>query len=850
MRKAMLLLGLFVCAVPSLFAQNITQGSLFASDKKGSRLGACPLKNTAVTVDISGFVARVRVVQDFENTFSEPIEAVYTFPLSQNGAVDRMTMLIGTRTIHGKILKREEARKVYETAKSEGKTAALLDQERPNIFTQSVANVMPGESVRVEISYVETLKYEDGSYELAFPMTVGPRYIPNGVADAAKISPPIARERAGHDVSITVNLNAGVPVESIRSPSHEIDQISHSPNVAKVTLKNEKVIPNKDFILRYDVTGKRIEDAVISHRSERGGFFTLILQPPDFPAPEDRTPKEIVFVLDTSGSMYGFPIEKAKEAMKLSLEGLYPDDTFNLITFAGDTRVLFDGPVPATQANIELAQAFLDEHRGGGGTEMMKAIKAALAPSDSKEHLRIVCFMTDGYVGNENEIIAEVQRHPKARVFSFGIGNSVNRFLLDKMAEAGRGEVEYVSLDDDGSKAAKRFYERVRSPMLTDLSIDWNGLGVTDVYPSKPGDLFSAKPVIVTGRFARGAKGTIKLKGNVAGQPYEREIAVTLPDAEPANDSLASLWARKRIDQLSNEALNSPGAVALNKQITDLGLEFGLMTQFTSFVAVEEKIVNQNGQPVRVEVPVEIPEGVNINTAVGDQQEVVTVSGRAVSTLPKGRTFSSALLMSPPPATAGNRSNGTGSGSGVGSGSGSGGSSAVVNGSSGVSSTVEVTAAAPSTVDMTSSSVSTTIKPDPNGNFRVAQGTGSGSGFGYGSGDGEPEKPQKPKPLTIEEVKELKLKQKTHHLVYRLIAPKRKGDASAGFVRDGKAELTLTLTSSSKEVLEKLEAAGFEVLSSKGDIVSGRIAIEKLRALLETAEVKLVLPNITQAPNR
>ena len=853
MRRALLLLGVLVCAAPLLFAQNITQGSLFASDKKGGQLGACPLKHTAVTVDISGFVARVRVVQDFENPFPEPIEAVYTFPLSQSGAVDRMTMLIGTRTIRGKIMKREDARKVYETAKSEGKTAALLDQERPNIFTQSVANVMPGESVRVEISYVETLKYEDGAYELAFPMTVGPRYIPGGVPDAAKISPPIAAERAGHDISITVNLNAGVPVESIRSTSHEIEQINFSPNIAKVTLKNEKVIPNKDFILRYDVTGKRIEDAVIAHRSERGGFFTLILQPPDIPAPEDRTPKEIVFVLDTSGSMNGFPIEKAKEAMKLSLEGLYPDDTFNLITFAGDTHVLFDGPVPATQANIEMAQAFLDEHRGSGGTEMMKAIKAALAPSDSRAHLRIVCFMTDGYVGNEEEIIAEVQRHPKARVFSFGIGNSVNRYLLDKMAEAGRGEVEYVSLSDDGTKAAKRFYERVRSPMLTDISIDWNRMSVADVHPNKLGDLFSAKPVIVTGRFNRGGKGTLKLKGNVAGQPYEREIAVTLPDAEPANDSLASLWARKRIDQLSSDALNSPKAVALNKQITDLGLEFGLMTQFTSFVVVEEKIVNQNGQPVRVEVPVEAADGVDIEMAggkvvQGDLANQASLGRRSiqaaqVSNMPAHVT---SLTLTPGVAT------GSGSGNGVGSGSGSGGapppppkqvSGGVVNAQTSVSSVVEVTAAEP-TINTSDSSVSTTLRRDANGNLRPINAAGArGGGGSTRAREEKEERTNKLKPESAEEMRELRLKQKAHHLIYRLIAPDGKGTSGTAFVREGKAEIRLNLSRASPEILERLKAVGLEISSTKGTTITGRIEVARLRALLEIDEVKLVLPN-------
>lgn len=538
MRKMLFLLVVLVCSAAG-FGQNTTEGSLYAAGKGGRDLGACPLKSTAVKADISGFLARVTVKQEFENKFTEPVEAVYVFPLSQNGAVDNMTMMIGDRVVRGKIMKRDDARTTYETAKAAGKTASLLDQERPNIFTQSVANIMPGDRVVIEISYVETLKYEDGAYEFVFPMTVAPRHIPRGVADAQLISPPPALTvRGGHDISIEVNLNAGVPVEEIRSSSHDIDQINFAPNTAKVTLRDEKVIPNKDFILRYDVSGKRIEDALMTHRDERGGFFTMILQPPDKASTEDRTPKEIVFVLDTSGSMSGFPIEKAKEAMKLSLDGLYPDDTFNLITFAGSTRILFDGPVPATQANLERAQEFLAMQQGYGGTEMMTAIKAALEPSDAADHLRIVCFMTDGEVGNDDQIIAEVQRHPNARVFSFGIGSSVNRSLLDKIAQEGKGEAEYVALTDDGSKAAKKFYERVRTPLLTDLSIDWNGMPVADIYPNRLTDLFSAKPVIVHGRYTNAASGTIKLKGKIAGQPYERVISVNLPEADANNDVL------------------------------------------------------------------------------------------------------------------------------------------------------------------------------------------------------------------------------------------------------------------------------------------------------------------------
>ncbi|MEP7213760.1 MAG: TonB family protein [Acidobacteriota bacterium] len=716
MRKFLFLLGVLVCLAAGVFAQTPTEGSLYAAGKNGKELGACPLKSTAVKTEISGFLARVNVRQEFENNFTEPIEAVYTFPLSQNGAVDNMTMTIGSRVVRGKIKRRDEARQIYDAAKAEGKTTSLLDQERPNIFTQSVANIMPGESVVIEISYVETLKYEDGAYEFVFPMTVGSRYIPGSVKDAAKISPPVTATRNGSDISIEVNLNAGVPVEEIRSTSHAIDQINFAPNAARVTLRGEKTIPNKDFILRYDVTGKRIEDAVLVHRDERGGFFTMILQPPDKIASEDRTPKEIVFVLDTSGSMHGFPIDKAKEAMKLSLEGLYPDDTFNLITFAGDTSVLFERPVPATQSNLERAEAFLDSRQGGGGTEMMKAIQAALEPSDAQDHLRIVCFMTDGYVGNEGEIIAEIQKHPQARVFSFGIGSSVNRFLLDKMAAEGKGEAEYVALTDDGSKAAKKFYERVRTPLLTDLSIDWNGMPVADIYPGKMSDLFSAKPVILHGRYTKPGTGTIKLKGKVAGQDYTREIAVNFPEAEAANDVLSTLWARTRIDALSSDKLkteNASKAADFDTQITNLGLEFRLLTEFTSFVAVEERVVNQNGNPVKVEVPVMIPEGVDPETTVGAQADVVSVTasgggGGGIAVLPiNGRKLEVLSSLSRPPDAKILKKRSSGSGVGYGSGNGSGQGSG--SGGGNASTVVNVTSAGSVTTDATDTKMSTNI---------------------------------------------------------------------------------------------------------------------------------------------
>src|SRR6476620_1947967 len=379
-----------LCSCGTTAAQTLNQGetpgSLQVVDESGNLKALCPLKHTDVKVEISGFLSRVNVTQEFENPFKEKIEAVYVFPLPANAAVDEMTMAVGDRTVRGKILRREEAQAVYDAAKSGGQVASLLNQERPNIFTQSVANILPGEKVKITISYVETLKYEAGSYEFSFPMVVGPRYMPGAatgqkgsgtspdttqVPDASSISPKLTSEgmRTGHDISIDITLDAGLPIDDIKGKSHEVELERLNAHSAHVRLKSGAMIPNKDFVLSYEVAGKTIQDALLTHRSDKGGYFTLILQPPDRVTVEDVTPKELVFVLDTSGSMSGFPIEKAKETMKLALDSLYPADTFNLITFAGDTNILFPQPVAATQANLKKAQAFLSGSRGAGGTE-------------------------------------------------------------------------------------------------------------------------------------------------------------------------------------------------------------------------------------------------------------------------------------------------------------------------------------------------------------------------------------------------------------------------------------------------------------------------------------------------
>ena len=662
-------------AAGDIGAARSTGGALDVVNKEGEVLGTCPLKHTDVRTEISGFVARVEVTQKFHNPYEEKIEAVYTFPLSQNAAVDDMLMKVGEREIRGEIKRREEARRIYQAARRAGHVASLLEQERPNIFTQSVANIMPGENVDVTIRYVEVLEYEDGWFEFSFPTVVGPRYIPgqptsqqpetppqlegkvvevetpegekqpkgtgwspdtDQVPDASRITPPVTAPgtRAGHDISISVKLDAGAAVRELDPKQHEIAS-KRDGDIIKVRLKEKATIPNKDFILRYKTASDEIGDAVLTHASELGGFFTLILQPPERVAPEQITPKEMVFVLDSSGSMNGEPIEKAKQTMLHCLANLNPKDTFNFITFAGDTHILFDKPVAATKRNVEKAQDFVKSREGRGGTEMMKAIRAALEPSDSQEHMRIVCFMTDGFVGNDMAIIDEIQRHPNARIFSFGIGASVNRFLLDNMAKAGRGEVDYVTLKTAGEEVAKRFYERLRNPVLTDIEIDWGGLPVTEVYPERILDLFSAKPVVVHGQALKAASGEITLRGKVAGRPFERKIAVELPDRKPEHEVLGPLWARQKMEHLMNQdwrgIQEGKPRTEIKEQIVDLGLKFRLVTQYTSFVAVEWMVITEGGEARRVPVPVEMPEGVSYEGVFGDSMKLGVYSATRLS---------------------------------------------------------------------------------------------------------------------------------------------------------------------------------------------------------------------------
>jgi Ca-activated chloride channel homolog len=655
---AVVLLAFFVIAAPgALRAQapasqpaestptaSIPGGELRATSEQGESQ-PFPLKHTGVHAEITGNVAQVRVNQVFQNPYDHPIEAVYVFPLPHKAAVDDMEIRIGDRVIRGVIKKREEARALYDAARRSGRTAALLNQERPSIFTQSVANILPGEEIVVSLRFFDVLTYDSGFYEFTFPMVVGERFIPpasadttvidvinipdsvelpqakgdtgraasTSVPDASRITPPILKpgERSGHDIALEVQLATGLRVHDLASPTHAVDLEDQAPGHTRIRLRQEDSIPNKDFVLRFRLDGSAPEVTVLPHRGagDDPGYFLMLIQPELQPARARVTPKEMIFVVDCSGSMSGYPIDKVKEAMRYALENLNPLDNFQVVRFSDNAEVFAPEPVPATPSHIARALAYVDGLSGNGGTIMLDGVKAALSYPEDPQRLRIVSFMTDGFIGNEEEILTYMREHlGGARLFSFGVGSSPNRYLLDKMAEFGRGAVEYLLLNGNAAEAVQGFYEKIRNPYLTDLEVNWGSFQVFDTYPAQIPDLFLGKPIVLLGRYGHAGAGEITLRGKLGGQPYERHFAIQLPERLDGGEAIASLWTRSKIEELSNQLIGNPKQEIV-EEITNLALSHRLVSAYTSFVAVEEQPRTEPVEPERVQVPLVMPEG-------------------------------------------------------------------------------------------------------------------------------------------------------------------------------------------------------------------------------------------------
>ncbi|MGJ3250589.1 MAG: VIT domain-containing protein [Elainellaceae cyanobacterium] len=591
-----------------------------------------PLIHTDVTATVSGNLSRVEVTQTFENPFEESLEAVYVFPLPDEAAVDAMEIKLGDRTIRGDIKRREEARQIYEQAIQEGRTAGLLEQERANIFTQSVANIRPGEQVEVTIRYTESLRFEDTAYEFVFPMVVGPRYIPgvptnprgdtDQVSDASRITPPVLHpdERSGHDISVMVNIEAGIPIREVRSPSHEI-QTQHNGDRIQVQLADQDTIPNKDLILRYQISDENTQATVLTQADDRGGHFAAYLVPAiDYPT-DEIVPKDVVFLMDTSGSQQGEPLAKSQELMRRMINGLNPDDTFTIIDFANTAARLSSAPLPNTPQNRQRAIAYVNRLTANGGTELLNGMQSVLDfPAAEAGRLRSIVLLTDGYIGNEASVIAEVQQRLNEgnRLYGFGVGSSVNRFLLNRLAEVGRGTVQVVRHDEPTEEAIEQFFQHINNPVLTNIQVEWNGQGdAPDMYPLAAPDLFANQPLVLFGRKADRLSGTLTITGTAAGgQPYAETLNINFDDTQP-NEAIAQLWGRAKIKDLMNQMYGGE-TVSGVEAVTQTALEYRLLSQYTSFVAMSEEVrVDPDGTRRTVQVPVELPEGVSYEGIFG-----------------------------------------------------------------------------------------------------------------------------------------------------------------------------------------------------------------------------------------
>jgi Ca-activated chloride channel family protein len=602
-------------------------GGELAAFVDGKKSGLFVLEHTEASAEVSGGFAHVEVSQRFKNPHPGRLEAVYAFPLPENAAVTDMYIRVSSRVVSSEVHGREQAKKIYETAKSSGQTAALLEQERPNIFTQSVANIPPGETVFVHIRYVHELGYDAGRYRFVFPMTVGPRFNPPSVADAPRITPPMLRpgERGGHDISVTVRIKGMLPVTGLKSVSHEL-VTSRAPGTTTVKLKGFDTIPNKDLMLEWGLAAAKPELSALSHAGPSSGTVMLLLQPQALPRPEEVTPKEMVFVVDTSGSMGGAPLAKVQEAMRRAIKGMNPGDSFQIIRFDQSASSFRPLPVANTPENVRDGLSYLNGFAGSGGTNMIEGIKAALDFPRDPSRRRIVLFMTDGYIGNETEILAAVRaRLGETRLFSFGVGSSVNRYLLDALAKEGRGFVQYVRPDQETEKAVAFFYKRIRSPLLMDVTVDWGGLPVTDFEPPFLPDLFEGQPLTVLARYSGPSTGTVTVTGKLAGKPYRRVLAVRLPQQRKDNRALPVVWARRRIERLMGESYNGPSADTV-AAVTGLGLSHKLVTPFTSFVAVERTLLADSRLPLdTVLIPNEMPEGMSWESNFGRDAAVVSI---------------------------------------------------------------------------------------------------------------------------------------------------------------------------------------------------------------------------------
>ena len=608
---------------------------------------ALPLKATNADVNIVGSIADVTVRQKYVNSGRNTLEAIYTFPMSTRAAVYAMKMTIGKRTITAKINEKNQARKAYNRAKAQGKRVSLLEQNRPNVFTMRVANIAVHDTIVVELKYTELLVPEKGEYSFVYPTVVGPRYsnrsTENSTPDDEFVASPYTTEGKAplYKFGFKAQINSAIPAKDITCNTH-LMQVSHpAPTITVVKLdKSETNGGNRDVILNYSLRGNKIESGIMLYNHGDENFFMLMVQPPKRVTNEDIPPREYIFVMDVSGSMNGFPIDISKRLLRNLISGLRTTDKFNVVLFAGDAGTMSERSVNATSENIEKAIQMIEKQNGGGGTELLTALRKAYSiPRAGTEFARTLILATDGFVDVENESFDLVRsNNENSNFFSFGIGTSVNRYLIEGLAHAGNGEPLVLESAEKAEKEADKFRQYISTPVLSNIKADFGKLDVYDMEPGYFPDMLAERPLVIMGKYRGGHAGTITISGYSGNQKYEKIFDLSSVSPQPSNAAIRTLWARQRIQQLTYQMENNSNHPStesgsrLQKEITALGLRYSLMTQFTSFIAIDEHhIVDKNGKMITVKQALPLPKGVN-NRAVGDdemksQEEISNTSG-------------------------------------------------------------------------------------------------------------------------------------------------------------------------------------------------------------------------------
>ncbi len=634
-----------------------TGALLFPSKEPGSFVEA-PRLATDVVIDVNGPIIRTRVTQRFQNPSKGWVEGTYVFPLPENSAVDTLRMQIGDRFIEGEIKAREEARKVYEEAKAEGKKTALLEQQRPNIFTNQVANIGPGETIVVQIEYQGSVHQSGGEFSLRFPMVVAPRYNPDPIVqtvdldpksgyavndpvpDRDKITPPVL-DPAGNakinPVTLTVNLNAGFPLGNVTSPFHQTDTQTIDAMARTISLKSGSVPADKDFELNWSAIAGKTPNAGLFREVQNGKTYLLgFVTPPSGAAVVDTPAKrEVVFVIDNSGSMAGPSIEQARDSLALAISKLQPQDKFNVVRFDDTMEVHFPSLVEATPDKREEAIAFVRGLTADGGTEMLPALEAALRTQGPVEPgaLRQVVFLTDGAIGNEAQLFEEISKNRgDARVFTVGIGSAPNTHFMTKAAEIGRGTFTLIGSENQVAARMGELFAKLENPVMTDIAVSFDGANAQDITPNPMPDLYRGEPVVLTAQLDGATPaGKLQITGKSGNQPWRIEMDVAKASE---GKGIAKLWARRKIDDLEASAYAVNDAAALDKQIETVALANHLVSRVTSLVAVDVTPSRPANEPVAsTDMPLNLPEGWDFKKVFGEKPQPTLPDGQRKASL-------------------------------------------------------------------------------------------------------------------------------------------------------------------------------------------------------------------------